>query len=416
MRELTIDELYNVAGGCQNTSCYHQESTYDDGSGGGSPPPASAPIPTPMIWLGVLDDISELFDTMTDVVSQYDSEYRDRDATWDQNSSYNDANTAPFGTMFMEMFGWLPSVQANPAAHYWDYLEQDIDPEFLMVANAPGQLTGTYAGQAMHMKAMGTDTNGNEQFVFEVNGLRLVGTWNAGDATKSSENEIVVTAGSWTFAFVGMASDPYNYTTPSPPPPSIPAGPAPPTPVDPTGAANTEIARINGLVDGLLASHGGHLMLSFTGPDGTTLTFDLAEFNAILDRYSIVGTNVNYVNSSGGAGQVIELPDGSFRTEINIAQLTMYASNPIYLTHLIIHEVAHKIAMATAYTNAGFQAHIAAGGTAASYTGNTGFNGSAELYRSESYVNNITKAIVTQIGGTVYTNAGGGYTYSGKYK
>ena len=55
----------------------------------------------------------------------------------DQNSYYNDhSNEAPLGEYFIQEWGWLPSVRQLHGYHFYDYLTQDIDPEFLQLAYA----------------------------------------------------------------------------------------------------------------------------------------------------------------------------------------------------------------------------------------------------------------------------------------
>lgn len=50
----------------------------------------------------------------------------------DQNSYYYQAaDSAPLGYDFVQTFGWMPHVQQMAGYDYWDYLTQDIDPEFL---------------------------------------------------------------------------------------------------------------------------------------------------------------------------------------------------------------------------------------------------------------------------------------------
>src|SRR3990170_6930176 len=50
----------------------------------------------------------------------------------DQNSYYTDyADAAPLGMDFIETYGWMPHVQQMAGYQYYNYLTQDIDPEFL---------------------------------------------------------------------------------------------------------------------------------------------------------------------------------------------------------------------------------------------------------------------------------------------
>lgn len=64
-----------------------------------------------------------------------------------QNSNYDDryANTSPLGEFFIRDFQWLPSVQRLPGYHYYDYLTQDIDPEYLEFAYVAHQGASIFA-------------------------------------------------------------------------------------------------------------------------------------------------------------------------------------------------------------------------------------------------------------------------------
>ena len=70
-----------------------------------------------------------------------------------QNSNYDDqyANSSPLGEFFIQEFGWMPSVQALPGYHYYDYLTQGIDPEYLQMAYAAHLSASVFVNSELSM-------------------------------------------------------------------------------------------------------------------------------------------------------------------------------------------------------------------------------------------------------------------------
>src|SRR4051794_33861067 len=104
----------------------YQDYNYQDpgatGGGGSSPPPSDPPFGPPLLWQAVLDDLTIFFDELGGPVVEHGN---------DQNSYYDDpADSSPLGALFLQDFGWMPHVQEMQGAHYFDYLTNDMDPEF----------------------------------------------------------------------------------------------------------------------------------------------------------------------------------------------------------------------------------------------------------------------------------------------
>jgi len=160
------------------------------------------PPPSPEeLWAAALADVSEFFDAITNQASTYSSGA-------DQNSYYDDhSNHAPFEPIFMEMWGFLPSVQSDPAAHYWDFLTQDIDPEFqefVLNSLTGAGFSGTFGNNfgSMTHEADGTTT-------FDMNGMLMRGTWHPFETSQDPlpPDAIVITGnnvGYWTFEQIGF--------------------------------------------------------------------------------------------------------------------------------------------------------------------------------------------------------------------
>ncbi|HTU12710.1 MAG TPA: hypothetical protein VMG08_17610 [Allosphingosinicella sp.] len=115
----------------------------------------------------------------------------------DQNSYYNDhSNEAPLGEFFIEQWGFLPSVQRMPGYHYYDYLTQDIDPEFLEMAYASFLGASVFANSDLSLADIE-----NMPFQMVVDGRPISITWHSGSAPganfstlASDPDTIVVTA------------------------------------------------------------------------------------------------------------------------------------------------------------------------------------------------------------------------------
>ena len=412
MRLLTSYELDLVAGGAM-TGSTNGTGGGDDGGSGGSTGGGSTgggstmpPLTTPMLWQGALENLQQFFDQAENSINNYEPRQGD------QNSNYDDdrADYGPFSSMFMEMWGFLPSVQRNPAAHYWDYLTENVDPEFLFETSSVSGVSAQFSGGNVAITSMPGSSDSNIM-LYNVNGLLLRGVWH--DAPPSGNaDEIEVNGGHWTFDFIGLASD----GMPAAPPPLAPSSAGTPAP-DPLVKAAAQQVEILSKVDALLAANGGHFLISYKTSSGAMDTIDLAEFRPILARYSIVGSDENFGPTTGGAGQVVKLADGSYRTTIENDDLAKYSSSPALLNFLIIHEVSHNLAKALSYTQSMYDGWKSSGGTDQNYTGTNGTNGSPALYRSEAYVNNIAKSIAIALGLPVAPEGsiGGGYSYSGKF-
>lgn len=128
----------------------------------------------------------------------------------DQNSYYNDhSNEAPLGEYFIEQWGFLPSIRQMPGYHYYDYLTQDIDPEFLEMAY------GIHSNLAAYTNAGGSLANiENLPFTLVIDGSPISVTWHSGTAPVSNlsanpfdPNEIIVTASYGYFTVDPQADD-----------------------------------------------------------------------------------------------------------------------------------------------------------------------------------------------------------------
>lgn len=96
----------------------------------------------------------------------------------DQNSYYNDhSNEAPLGEYFIEQWGFLPSVRQMPGYHYFDYLTQDIDPEFLEWAYAAHEAASVFAESDLSLADIE-----NIPFQLMVDGRPITVVWHSGPA------------------------------------------------------------------------------------------------------------------------------------------------------------------------------------------------------------------------------------------
>lgn len=403
MRELSLRECRVVAGGTYELPNY-DDTDYQDTTPPPPPPPGGSssgapPVGTLLPWQAVLSDLSVFFDEIGGVAENHITGA-------DQNSYYNDgSDTAPLDDWFLDQWGWLPSVQNDPGAHFYDYLTQDADPEFLLTTLGSDGFAANFASGVVATTVL---AGGITEFT--VNGITVTGTWHQSTDVPTDPNEIVVNGGYWSFELGPPALIP-------------PGGSSPPSnggatytaPSDPLVAAHLEEAKLSVDLHTILNVNGGHLTVTFKTPTGMDGTFDLAEFVAILDHYDITATNIDYKPISGGVGLVEKLPNGNYQTQINFDGLRGYAAMYGGIDFLIIHELSHKLGIAESFTNSTFQQYITAGGTREGWTGNTGFNGAPGLYISESYVNNIYAAIAGVLGIPTTPRPGGGYDYSGTY-
>jgi hypothetical protein len=96
----------------------------------------------------------------------------------DQNSYYADhSNEAPLGDYFIQEWGWLPSVRLMPGYHYFDYLTEDIDPEFLEWAYVAHEAASVFAESDLSLADIE-----NIPFQLMVDGRAITIVWHSGVA------------------------------------------------------------------------------------------------------------------------------------------------------------------------------------------------------------------------------------------
>lgn len=139
----------------------------------------------------------------------------------DQNSYYNDhSDEAPLGEYFIQEWGWLPSVRQMPGYHFFDYLTQNIDPEFLQAAFAVHTMEDIFRDNGGSLNAIE-----GVPLMFYVGGTPMLVTWHSGTApgangstNPNDSNEILVTANLGYFTVAGQNPGP---STGNDPPPSV---------------------------------------------------------------------------------------------------------------------------------------------------------------------------------------------------
>jgi hypothetical protein len=381
----------------------YQDSTYP-GDGGSTPPdpPPSNPPPSdpppfgpPLLWDSVMSDLQIFFDDLGGPAVEHGN---------DQNSYYDDGEgSAPLGALFLQTFDFLTTVQNMPDAHYFDYLTNDVDPDFLLSMTGPNGagVSAVYGGGSLTAALM----SDHSTVGFTIDGLTLYGTYHPGSST-GSNSEVTVTLGYWSFSV-----DPGGLTpiggAPPPPPPSAswaPSADATAARADPQGVATQEIQSDRTALHAFLDAHGGHYPVTFNGPNGP-VTFDLKDFVDILDRYHVNVTDEDFRPISGGAGQVHSDGAGGWVTDWNRTELTAYETQAYHMLDFIIfHEVGHMLGIAQDFHTQMFQD---AGGT------RSAFLGSSYAWQSESYANNVAAAVETLIQITPPDHPAGGYTYIG---
>lgn len=388
----------------------YQDSSYQDsnygGNGGGTPPPPDIPpFGPPLLWTSVLDDLNMFFDELGGPVIEHGN---------DQNSYYDDGErSAPLGALFLQDFGWMANIQNMPDAHYFDYLTNDVDPEFLLTAYGSNNFVANFShGQVAVQKLSDGQT-----FAMTLNGITVFGTWHPGGPTTSTPEEVTVTGGHWTFQYTGFGADVYNGNPPPAPPPQLPAAApsadAAAARADPGGVAEQHRQNLSSELHALLDSKGGHFLVPFHGPNGVEY-FDLADLVNIIDHYHINPSDNKFLNVSGGAGAVHSDGHGGWVTDFNREQLIGYESMAYnQLDFIILHEVSHMLPNGLAYTQGQFDSWLAGGGTKETYIGTNGFNGSSALWHSESYANNMAAAIELQLGMTPPPHPPGDFNYAG---
>jgi hypothetical protein len=365
------------------------------------PPPAGEPDFGPLLpWEAVLDDLAAFFDDMGSAVHA--------PTGTDQNSYYDRAeDSSPLNTAFIGMFGWMAGVVDIPGHNYYDYLTQGADPElFSLVAYDAANFFANFSHGTVAAQTMS-----NGLVAMTLNGITVYGEWHQGNSSPTGPDDIVVNGGHWHFIYTGW--DPSHYE--GQPPPPIPA--TEPVIANPENAevlAELERQSLSTRLHQYLDEHGGHATVTFHGPNGDE-TFQLEDLVNIIDHYRIVGTNGDYLAESGGGGRVRLLPDGTYVSEVNTSLLAAYETMHGGLDFFILHEAGHMLQIAQTYTHNNFEAWIAGGGTAASYVGTTGYNGSPALYRSESYSNNIAAAVERLIHIEPLARPPAGYGYTGIY-
>jgi len=255
----------------------YQDSNYQDSNytGDGDPPPPleDPPFGPPLLWQSVLDDLSIFFDDLGGPVTQHGN---------DQNSYYDDpANSAPLDPMFLQDFGWLTGVQNMPDAHYFDYLTNDVDPEFLLTAYGGNQFAASFSHGQVSVQRL----SDGETFAFTLAGITVFGTWHAGGPTTQTGNTVVVTGGHWTFQYTGFDAGHYNGDPPPPPPiqNGAPSADAAAAAANPEGVAESHRQDLSARLHALLNANGGHVPVIFKGPNGNE-TFDLADVVNIIDH------------------------------------------------------------------------------------------------------------------------------------
>jgi hypothetical protein len=355
------------------------------------------------LWDAVLDDLTIFFNELGGPIVEHGN---------DQNSYYDDpADQAPLSALFLQDFGWMPHVQSMAGAHYFDYLTSDVDPEFMLAAYGAQHFVAEFSRGQVDVQQLSDGTT----FAMTLNGITVFGTWHSGGPAVGTKDTIIVTGGHWTFDYTGFDAGYYGGNPPPAPAPQVaaPSADAAAAAANPEGIAEDHRQALSARLHALLDQGGGHVTITFKGPNGTE-TFDLAEFLNILDHYHITATNGDYRSITGGAGQVHPDGHGGWVTEINRAQLVGYETMAYnQLDFLIFHEVGHMLSNSLSYTHNQFQGWLDGGGTVQTYTGTNGINDSAALWRSESYANNVAFAVEHALRMDSPQHPPGGYDYAG---
>lgn len=165
------------------------------------------------------------------------------------------------------------------------------------------------------------------------------------------------------------------------------------------------------------AMHIGSLKSRLTGPHWEDVVVDLKEFSDLLDKYYIsLDNSVDFTKTSGGVGEVKLDANGNPFSRMSSKGLMSYLNSAGGLDFLILHEFSHMMGIAKSFTASEYSSWIAAGGTDATWRGDNGRDGSANLYISESYVNNLARSMETKLNIPGYAQPGGGYNYTGTLK
>jgi hypothetical protein len=303
----------------------------------------------------------------------------------------------------------MPHAQDMGGYQYFDYLTNDVDPEFLLTAYATNSFAANFTGGSVAVAGLSDGTT----FGFAIDGITVFGTWHAGAPTTASGNDIIVTGGHWSFRYTGFDASHYNGNPPSPSQ-SVSSSDAVAAANDPEAVAEAHRQNLSTRLHALLDRNGGHVTVTFKGPNGNE-TFDLAVLVNLLDHYHVTATSVTYVDTTGGAGSVHPDGHGGWVTEINRAQLVGYETAYNMLDFLILHEVSHMMSNALGFTDSQFQGWLASGQTREAYLGTNGFDASTALFLGESYVNDMAAAVEDMLGIDPPAHPPGGYNYTGTY-
>jgi hypothetical protein len=177
MRSLTAYELTLVAGGL---------------SSGTTDPIGGYPTlvePPKLNQYGTADpkaavaELAQFFSSIGDVLASGEAHYGSN-----QNSdpeAYQNAGV--YDSMFMGMFGSLPTVQNSPAAHFFDNLYSGVDPEFLISSFTPNGIAGKHYNDNGSIAGSITIQSQTENHAaFNVNGQVLYGIWHDGTPQNTS--------------------------------------------------------------------------------------------------------------------------------------------------------------------------------------------------------------------------------------
>jgi hypothetical protein len=155
------------------------------------------------LWDQALTNVSQFLDGLMNQVEMASSS-----PGADQGSYYEDySDWAPMDDPFyLDMFGWMPSVQNDPSVHFFDYLSRDVDPEFVLASMGTDGFSATIGGNFGSMSAEPGLVNA---YTFEQGGMLMRGVWHPFETNPdpTDKNAIVITGvnvGYWTFEPIGF--------------------------------------------------------------------------------------------------------------------------------------------------------------------------------------------------------------------
>lgn len=219
MRLLTDYELDLIAGGYPGGTSSEGNNGGGGGGGGGDTgggtgytPPA---VETSAAWDQTMANVALFISNVTDSMSRYQTgNYA--------NSDYPDPypGTAPGNPWMLEMFHYVPNIANDPSFNYYDYLTQDIDPEFMLAAYGPNYFVGNFsAGSAEAYRV-----DGNSTWI-TVNGVSVFLTWHqASGIAPPGSNDIIVNGGHWHVGAItnNLVNASVDYDPRLEPPPATP--------------------------------------------------------------------------------------------------------------------------------------------------------------------------------------------------